>query len=749
MPDLSSYLGRVKAWRLPWLRTHRVKTPTVLQMEAVECGAAALSIIMSHYGLYVPLEELRIACGVSRNGSKASNILKAARSYGFESKGYKKELDSLRKTRMPVIVYWNFNHFLVVEGFGKDKFYLNDPSTGPRVVSEEDFDGSFTGVVLVIHPGPDFKRGGPKPSMFSALRSRLAGTQSAILYVVLAALLLVFLGLVVPAYTRIFVDRYMVGELKSWLPYLFAFMGVTGLLQIVLTWLQQQQLLRFETRLSITTSTRFFWHVLRLPIEFFIQRYSGDINARVSINERVAQFLAGDVATNLLNILLIFFYALVMMQYDVMLTVIGVAIALLNLATLQFISRRREDANQRLLNEQSKLISTAFSGLQMIESLKATGSESDFFGRWSGYQARVINTEKRLSILTEILTAVPPTLSAISVALVLSIGGFRIMGGDLTIGALIAFQVWMTNFLNPVNQMVNLGSRLQQVKGDMIRLDDVLHYDIDRNAEQDSTLAAIRDELGNKLSGQVEITNLTFGYSQLEPPLIENFNLTLKAGSRAALVGGSGSGKSTVAKLITGLYEPWEGDILFDGQRRDDIPYAKLKNSLAMVDQDIFLFEGTVRDNITMWDSTHSEASIIQAGKDAAIHDDIAARLGGYDAKVAENGLNFSGGQRQRLEIARALVGNPSILVLDEATSALDPLTEKVIDDNLRRRGCTCVIVAHRLSTIRDCDEIIVMEHGKVVQRGTHNELVHADGPYARLIKTEKPSKLEAILDLL
>lgn len=736
--------------RLPWPKRRRVKTPTILQMEAVECGAAALSIILSHYGRFVPLEELRIACGVSRNGSKASNILKAARAYGFEAKGYKKELLSLKETDMPVIIFWNFNHFLVVEGFGRNKVYLNDPATGPRVVTEEDFDGSFTGVTLVIAPTSDFKKGGQKPSLIRALSSRLAGTKIALFYVILATLFLVFLGLIVPTYTQVFIDRYLVGGLKEWMVYLFLFMGVTSLFQITLTWLQQQYLLRFETRLAITTSTRFIWHIFRLPIEFFFHRYAGDINARVSINDRVARFLSGEVATNLLNILLIVFYAFVMIQYDVPLTVVGILIAFLNIVTLRYISRQRTDANQRLLNEQSKLISTTFSGLQMIENLKATGSESDFFVRWSGYQARVINTEQRLGILTEILTAVPPTLMAINLALILSVGGFRILNGQLTIGALIAFQVWMANFLNPVNRLVDLGSQLQQIDGDITRLDDVFHYPIDRYADSDPNGAHhVLLEGENKLSGNLAIHNLTFGYSQLDPPLIEQFSLSLKPGSRVALVGGSGSGKSTIAKLVAGLYEPWNGAILFDGQPRDDIPYAKLKNSLVMVDQEIFLFEGTVRDNITMWDSTHPETSIIQAAKDAAIHEEIASRLGGYDAPVAENGMNFSGGQRQRLEIARALVTNPSILILDEATSALDPLTEKTIDDNLRRRGCTCMIVAHRLSTIRDCDEIIVLEYGQVVQRGTHNELIHADGPYARLIKTEKPSQIDSILDLL
>ncbi|MBN1201264.1 MAG: NHLP family bacteriocin export ABC transporter peptidase/permease/ATPase subunit [Anaerolineae bacterium] len=750
MSDNRNILNRLRRPGIRWPGKRRVKTPSVLQMEAVECGAAALSIIMSYYGRFVPLEELRVSCGVSRNGSKASNILKAARSYGFEAKGYKKELPSLKETPLPVIIFWNFNHFLVVEGFGRDKVYLNDPATGPRTVTEEDFDGSFTGVTMTIHPGPDFKRGGSKPSLIQALRARLTGTQVALIYVTLAALLLVFLGLVVPTYTQVFVDRFLVGGREDSMVLLFAFMGITGLFQTALTWLQQQHLLRFETRLAITTSARFFWHVLRLPIEFFIQRYAGDINARVSINDRVAQLLSGDIATNFLNVLLIFFYVFVMIRYDVVLTALGVVIALLNIVTLRYISRRRTDANQRLLNEQSKLISTSFSGLQMIENLKATGSESDFFGRWSGYQARVINTEQRLSILTEILSVVPPTLSAINLAVILSVGGFRILNGELTIGALIAFQVWMANFLNPVNRLVNLGSRLQQAEGDMTRLDDVLNYPIDEHAERTGDSAGTASaELGSKLAGHLDLKHVTFGYSQLEPPLIEDFNLSLKPGSRVALVGGSGSGKSTIAKLVTGLYEPWEGEILFDGQPRDDIPYAKLKNSLVMVDQEIFLFEGTVRDNITMWDPTHPETSVIQAAKDAAIHEDIAARIGGYDAVVAENGLNFSGGQRQRLEIARALVSNPSILVLDEATSALDPLTEKIIDDNLRRRGCTCLIVAHRLSTIRDCDEIIVLERGKVVQRGTHDQLIRSDGPYARLIKTEKPSKLEAVLELL
>ncbi|MBL8164345.1 MAG: NHLP family bacteriocin export ABC transporter peptidase/permease/ATPase subunit [Anaerolineae bacterium] len=722
-------------------RPRRVKTPTVLQMEAVECGAAALGSVLGYYGRIVPLEELRVECGVSRDGSVAGNILRAARRYGLSAQGYQSEPEGLRELPLPMIIHWNFNHYLVVEGFRRDKVFLNDPARGPRIVSVAEFDQSFTGVAMVFEPTDEFVREGERRGIARSLGARLRGARLALVYVVLASLALIIPGLIIPTFARIFIDEILVTERANWLAPLLLVMGFTALARALLTWLQQRYLLRLETRIALSESARFFWHILRLPIAFFTQRFGGEIGYRVEINDRVAQVVSEEIATTLLNVVLIAFYALLMFQYSTVLAGISVGIALLNTLALRYVSRQRVDVNQRLLQERGKLVATAMNGLQTIETLKATGAESDFFTQWAGYQAKTLNAQQELGRYSQLLSVVPTFLTAVNTTAILALGALLILRGEMSMGLLVAFQSLMASFLDPVNQMVNLGGRLQEVEGDLNRLDDVLRYDPD--AQVKDADATPDDAANAKLSGTIELRGVTFGYSPLAPPLIEGLNLTIKPGQRVALVGGSGSGKSTISRLVAGLYVPWGGEVLFDGQPRAALPRYLITNSLALVDQDIFLFEGTVRENLTLWDHTIPETSIIHAAKDAAIHDEIIERPDGYDHIIEEGGRNFSGGQRQRMEIARALVGNPTILVLDEATSALDTLTEKIIDDNLRRRGCTCLIVAHRLSTIRDCDEIIVLEQGKVVQRGTHDELRQQDGPYLRLVLADV-SELEA-----
>lgn len=717
----------------------RVKTPTVLQMEAAECGAASLAMILGCHGRIVPLEILRADCGVSRDGSKASNVLKAAKKYGLDARGFRKEPEELRTLSLPMILFWNFNHFVVLEGIRKGKAYLNDPASGRRTVLVDEFDQSFTGVVLTFEPGPEFRKGGEKRSLFSALKNRLRGSGTALAYALLSGLFLVIPGLVIPAFSKIFVDNILVQGMSDWLKPLLVAMALTAILNSALTWWQKTCLLRLETKLALSSSARFFRHVFRLPIDFFAQRFGGEIGNRVLTNDKVALLLSGDLATNSLNLVMIVFYAAVMFRFDVVLTLVGIGCALLNLGALRFVSRKRVDVNQRLLQEQGKLLGTTMSGLQMIETLKATGSESDFFSRWAGYQAKMLNAQQELAVSTQYLSVVPTVLAGLNTVTILSLGAMRVMDGYLTLGMLLAFQMLMANFSSPVKQIVDLGSKLQETQGDMNRLDDVFNCPMDGQFSREPELRekALQDLDEPRLTGYLELKNITFGYSRLEPPLIEGFNLTVKPGARVALVGGTGSGKSTIAKLVTGLYEPWQGEILFDGKPRSRLPRRLMTNSIGLVDQEILLFRGTVRDNLTLWDKTLSEAIVLQAAKDACIHEDIAARSEGYDSYVAEGGSNFSGGQRQRLEIARALAPNPAILVLDEATAALDANTEKVVDDNIRRRGCTCLIIAHRLSTIRDCDEIIVLERGKAVQRGVHEELKNVEGPYANLIRSQ------------
>ncbi|MEM1240427.1 MAG: NHLP family bacteriocin export ABC transporter peptidase/permease/ATPase subunit [Cyanobacteria bacterium P01_H01_bin.26] len=717
----------------------RVNSPTVLQMEAVECGAAALSMVLGHYGRYVPLAELRHTCGVSRDGVTAANVLKAARQYYLEAKGFKKSLEALKQLKPPFIVFWHFNHFLVVDGFENSHVRLNDPATGPRRVTLQEFDEGYTGIALTFAPTDKFEPGGRKPQVIGSLVRRLVGSTGALLYCTLAGFLLVLPTLALPAFSRIYIDNILLAKRLDWLPYVLAGIALVVLVQGLLTALQLRYLRALKIKLAVGMASRFVWHVLQLPVGFYAQRFAGEISGRISLNDSVANVLSGRLTTTIISSVMIVFYAIAMLQYDVLLTTIVIAFAAINVGVLQWVSRRRKDANLRLVQEYGKASGIAVAGLQGMETLKAGGLESDFFARWAGYHTKAVNAQQNLGLANRVVGLLPSLLSTLATLSLLIVGGWRIINGSLTIGMLVAFQLLMQSFQGPVNALVQFAGTLQTLQGNLDRLDDVLENETDiafcshckHNVSEENEAAN-----HHRLSGAVDIRNLSFGYSPLDPPLIEDFNLTIKPGQRIALVGGSGSGKSTLARVIAGLYQPRSGDVCFDGRPRQQISQATLTNSIAMVEQDILLFAGTVRDNLTLWDATVPDKDLQQACQDAAIEEAILAMPYGYDATLLEGGQNLSGGQRQRLEIARALVNNPSILIMDEATSALDTETEKIIDQNLRRRGCTCIIVAHRLSTIRDADEIIVLDRGKVVQRGTHEQLWEQAGHYGDLIRS-------------
>lgn len=703
-------------------------------MEATECGAACLAMILAHHGRWAPLEELRVRCGVSRDGSKAVGVLRAAREYGLVANGFRREPESLLNLPFPLIVFWNFNHFIVVEGYRRGHYHVIDPGEGPRRITAQEFDEGFTGVCLAFEPGPDFRRGGAPPSAMRGLLARLGHTRLPLLFVILATLALVIPGLAIPAILKTFVDDVLIPRSGSLVAPLLLGLGAAALFQGALIWLQQVCLARMETKISLVTSAGFFWHVVALPMTFFDQRFAGDIANRVSSNDRVAGILSGQLATNTVNVLTMFVYAAVMFAYDAQLTLIAFALTAVNLGALHLVSRAREDGSRRLLKEQSKVAGASVNGIHIIETLKSNGSEDDFFGRWSGMHANALAAQMELGRLTNLLNVVPPLLSALTIIAILGLGGLRILDGGLTIGGLVAFQALFASFIAPINGLVQFGAELQLVKGDIARLDDVLHYPPEERARFD------RDDDGAEPApppvarGFVTLENVSFGYNAQEPPFVRDIDLSIRPGQRVALVGGSGSGKSTLGRLICGLQEPWSGEVRVDGRIVREIPPGELAETIAYVDQNIVLFEGSARDNITLWNPAIDERNITQALRDAAIHDTIMTRPGKYDAPVEEDGRNFSGGQRQRLEIARALVNEPAVLVLDEATAALDPVTEELIDDHLRRRGCTCIIIAHRLSTIRDADEIVVLDGGAIVQRGTHDELIGQDGAYRTLV---------------
>nr|WBO79371.1 NHLP family bacteriocin export ABC transporter peptidase/permease/ATPase subunit [Streptomyces sp. SBE_14.2] len=733
-----------------WARRRAHRVPTVLQMESVECGAASLAMILAHHGRHVPLEELRSLCGVSRDGAKASSVLAAARSFGMVARGFQAEPDLLReKLRTgPVIIFWAFQHFMVVEGistrFGRTVVAVNDPSTGPRLMEWSEFDSGFTGIVLTFEPGPDFRPGGRRTSTAAALLDRRLPSGRALPLVLLASLLLVVPGIVGAAYSRVFVDQVIGADSPTAVLPLAVAMAATALMVFVLTSVQQHYLLRMEIRTGLVSSARFFRHLLRLPIEFFLQRRPAEVAKRVASNDTVAMILSRDVAATTINLTLVVFYGALMVRYDVLLGAIGLATAGLNVLMLQLVARSRKDAVAALRADRGNLIGTTFATLSTIESVKASGSEPEAFTRWAGFLAKVTSAQQRLGQTTAVLTVLPPLLAVVNIGVLLLVGGLRVADGTLSVGILVTFQTLLAALSRPVTQLTNLGSRLQDMNADLKRIHDVEKY------PRASCFEPGRDELDpeapeGRLNGELVLRDITFGYGPLAAPVISGLGLTIAPGSRTAIVGGSGSGKSTVGRLVTGLYEPRSGQVLLGGRPREEIPRTVLAASMAYVDQDVALFSGTVRENLTLWDDTVPDEVVLAALQDAAVFDEVLSRPGGLNAQVWEHGANFSGGQRQRLELARALAARPTLLVLDEATSALDPATERTVMDNLRRRGCACLIIAHRLSTVRDADEIIVLDKGTVAERGTHDELLAARGLYAALFESSRAEESDTL----
>lgn len=706
------------------------KVPVIMQMEALECGAASLAMILAYYEKWIPLEQVRFDCGVSRDGSNARNILRAARSYGLTAKGYRYEPNDLKKDgKFPCIIHWNFNHFVVLDGFRGDKAVLNDPAKGTYTVPMKTFDESFTGICLMFEPGEDFVPEGKPISMLSYAKKRLKGAGAAVAFVALTSIISSLLGIITPVFSRIFLDRLLTGENPEWLlPFTLALAGVS-IIQLVVAWIQEVYTLRINGKLAMVGNTTYMWKVLRMPMEFFSQRMAGDIQGRQSANATIAWQLVNTFAPLVLQTVMLIFYFVVMLRYSVLLTLIGLISVFSSLILSNIISKQRINKTRILMRDAGKLAGTTVAGIEMIETIKASGAENGFFERWAGYQASV----NKQSQTNDMLLLLPTLISSLCGTAVLMTGVYLAMQGTFTVGMIMAFQGLLSSFLAPVSTLISAKQTLQEMRTQMERVEDVMQYPTDVSLEETLDENAEYD----KLSGNIELKNITFGYSRLAEPLIEDFSMTLKTGSRVAFVGTSGCGKSTLTKLISGLYKPWSGEILFDGKPIAEIDRSVFTGSLAVVDQDIILFEDTIANNIKMWDNSIEDFEMIMAARDAQLHEDIMQRDGGYQYKLTEGGKDFSGGQRQRMEIARVLAQDPTIIILDEATSALDAKTEYEVVKSIKDRGITCIVVAHRLSTIRDCDEIIVLDHGMVAERGTHEELMKKGGVYTQLVTNE------------
>lgn len=706
------------------------KVPQVMQMEVVECGAASLTMILAHYGKWLPLEEVRAACGVSRDGSSAKMILQAARNYGLDAKGFRMSPEAL-EGKQPAIIHWNFEHFVVFRGFDrKGRACINDPGIGPVKWPMEEFRKHYTGVCLTFEPTEKFEKGGQQTSILSYMKKNLNGVSEAFWLTFSFALMGAFVALLSPLFTRIFLDEILSGKNADWVKWFFIGMGALAVFQFFVLLLQSRYTKRVAGALALKSNKDYLRHLLRLPMSYFAMRHVGDLQQRMHLNQEITNSLIEVLAPQVINIGLLVLYLFLMFSYSFWLTIIGFVAAGVNLAIVHYFANLRINLIRSMEQSEGQYFSATISCIDNMESIKAAGAETGFFKYWSGLWAHKFNVNANADKQQAQMALLPVMANALCSVAVLVLGAYLILQGDLTVGMLMAFQGFMGSFLAPVNELVNGSQKIVEMRSQMERVEDVMKYPEDHRDSE-------KEILQGKLGGLLEMKHVTFGYSPIQPPLIEDFNLRVEPGHSVALVGPSGCGKSTLAKLISGLYKPWSGEILFDGRPIESIPNEELTNSVAVIDQNVVLFDDTIAQNIRMWDPSIEDFTLMMACNDAEIRADIVSRPEGFDTKIVKGGQNFSGGQRQRFEIATALAREPIVLIMDEATSALDPKTEDEVMKRIRRMGPTQIIVAHRLSTIRDCDEIIVMDQGKILQRGRHEELIAQEGFYQKLMKSE------------
>ncbi|MCR5626155.1 MAG: NHLP family bacteriocin export ABC transporter peptidase/permease/ATPase subunit [Lachnospiraceae bacterium] len=711
------------------------RVPVIMQMEEVECGAACLNMILAYYKKFLPLEEIREACGVSRDGSTAGNILRAAKSFGLKAKGYKYNLSRLmEKASYPCIVFWDMEHFIVLKGFRNGKVYINDPARGSLTMPLNDFETFYSGIVLVFSPDEEFVPSGRPKSVLGFVKKRMKGTSDAVCFTVITTIIASMISIITTGFSRVFMDHLLTGRDTGLLIPFIVFLGVFSILQVIMAWINTVYNLKLSGKFAVYGNTSYFWHVLHLPMRFFSQRRAGDIEQRREANASIAQTLVNTLAPLIIDTFMMFFYLIVMIRYSVLLTAVGLLSVLINASVAALVSAKRVNVTRVMARDVASLEAATVSGIELIESIKASGAENGYFRKWAGYQAGSNTQNMRMDRIDLYFGLIPGIVELIVDNSVLLLGVMLVIKGEFTPGMIFAFQGFLSGFLDPAASIRGAGQGIMEMRTGMERIEDVMNYPAEFEDDEKNDTGSKSDEM---LSGELIMKNVCFGYSRLSPPLIDDFNLELKAGKSVAFVGCSGCGKSTLSKIISGLYQPWSGEILFDGKSRDQISRNVFTSSVAVVDQDIILFEDTIANNIRMWDESIEDFDVILAARDAHLHEDIMKREGGYSSILTEDGKDLSGGQRQRMEIARVLAADPALVIMDEATSALDAQTEYEVVNSIKERGITLVVIAHRLSTVRECDEIIVLDKGSIAERGTHEELMNKNGLYRTLVVSE------------
>ena len=712
----------------------RRRVPALTQLSEVECGAACLAMILTYYGRKTSVSEIRERCGVGRDGLSALSLVQAARSYGLRVRAISLQHSDFRFVKLPAIVHWEFNHFLVVERYSPRFVDVVDPASGRRHLPAEEFDAGFTGVVLMLEPSAQFDRqtAASPLTLRTYLVNSLKQAPLILVQILAATLLLELLGLAVPVLTEVVVDRVIPFHMNTILPFLAAGILIVVLSQLVITLLRALLLIYLQARLDTHVMLTSFEHLLSLPLPFFLRHASGDILSRLASNTFVFDLLSNQLLSTILDGSFVIVYLIILFTQSLAFGLLVAAIGLLQVVLLLCSTGPIRALASRELEAQGKAQGYETEALVGIETLKAAGAEQHVFERWSNLFFNQLNISLRLNYLSSVMQTLMSSLSALSPLLLLWFGAIQVLNHTMSMGTMLALNALAAAFLAPLASLVSTGQELQLVRSHFERIADVLA------AEPEQEVKCTQQP--PRLTGRIKLERISFQYDPNAPKVLRNITVQIEAGQKVAIVGRTGSGKSTLGKLLLGLLIPTEGEIFYDGLPLQSLNYQAVRAQFGVIMQEATIFSGSIRQNIGFSEPTIGMGQIVKAAQAAVLHEEIVQMPMEYETFVSEGGNVLSGGQRQRLALARALAHTPAILLLDEATSSLDVLTERRVECNLNALACTQIIIAHRLSTIRHADVILVLEQGTLVESGSHEELLARNGYYAKLIQSQLAS---------